>query len=63
MKIINFLQLLGLSKPTAYTNEMNGEEIFHHHDTTDGCELLDETIHMQDQPFEDDEDENYDAIS
>ena len=61
MKIINFLKLLGLSKPTAYNNEMDSEEIFHHHDSTDGSELLDETLHMKEQPFEE-EDEDYTSI-
>ncbi|KFF05363.1 hypothetical protein [Flavobacterium reichenbachii] len=62
MKIINFLRLLGLSKSAAYSTEMDSEEIFHHHDSTDGSELLDETLHMKEQPFEEDENEGYSSI-
>lgn len=58
MKIINFLQLMGLSKSAAFSTEMDNEEIFHHHDSTDGSELLDETLHMTEQPFDDNEEED-----
>jgi hypothetical protein len=61
MKIINFLRLLGLSKSTAYS-EMDSEEIFHHHDSSEGSELLDETLHMKEQPFEENEDEDYASL-
>jgi hypothetical protein len=61
MKLINFFRLLGFSKSTAYSKEMDNEEIFHHHDSTDGSEL-DETLHMQEQPFKENEDEDYASI-
>lgn len=55
MKLINFLQSIGLAKPTVYTNDSQSEPALHHHDVTEGCELLDEPGHMEEQPFEDDE--------
>lgn len=62
MKIINFFRLLGFSKTTGYSIEPGSEAEVHHHDSTDGSELLDETLHMQDQPFGENEDEDYSSI-
>ncbi|TDW51859.1 hypothetical protein EV144_101537 [Flavobacterium sp. 270] len=61
MKLIHFFRLLGISKPAGYSNEAEGEIDYHHHDTTDGCESLDET-NMHEQPFEEKEDEDYSSI-
>lgn len=62
MKIINFFRLMGLSKTTSYIIEPGSNDEVHPHDSTDGCELLDETLHMKDQPFEEDEDQDYASI-
>ncbi|KUJ62309.1 hypothetical protein AR687_07545 [Flavobacteriaceae bacterium CRH] len=62
MKIINFFRLMGLSKTTSYIIEPGSKDEVHHHDSTDGSELLDETLHMKDQPFEENEDEDYSSI-
>lgn len=62
MKLINFFRLLGISKPAAYNSESESEIDFHHHDSTDGSELLDETVHMHEQPFDDNESEDYYSI-
>lgn len=61
MRLINFLQILGLSKGAAYS-EAGKEPDYHHHDTTDGSELLDETTHMHEQPFAESEEEDYSSI-
>jgi hypothetical protein len=62
MRLVNILQLLGLSKQAGYSSESGSEFDLHHHDLTDGSELLDETLHMREQPFEDDEEEDYTSI-
>lgn len=62
MRLINILQLLGLSKQAGYSNESGSEPDLHHHDLDDGSELLDETLHMREQPFEENEDEDYASI-
>jgi len=62
MRLINILQLLGLSKQAGYSSKSENEFDLHHHDLDDGGELLDETLHMHEQPFEDHEDEDYASI-
>jgi hypothetical protein len=62
MRLINFFRLLGISKPAGYSNESENQTDYHHHDTTDGSELLEETVHTHEQPFEENEDQDYSSI-
>jgi hypothetical protein len=57
MRLIIFFRLLGISKPAAYQSESGNEIDFHHHDSTDGCELLEETVHTNEQPFDETEED------
>lgn len=59
MKLIKILQSIGLAKPTDYINDFEAESTLHHHDTTEGCELLDQTVHMYDESFEDSQQEDF----
>lgn len=61
MRLINFLQILGLSKMAGYS-DAGKEPDYHHHDTTDGSELLDETTHMHEQPFNESDEEDSASI-
>lgn len=51
MRLVNILQLLGLSKQAGYSSKSESEFDLHHHDLDDGSELLDETLHMKEQPL------------
>lgn len=62
MKLINFLRTLGWSGKPNHRNEPQTEINLHHHDLTDGCELLDETVHMQEQPFDENEEEGFTSV-
>ncbi|MDP5201900.1 hypothetical protein [Flavobacterium sp. DG2-3] len=62
MKLVNIFRILGLTKTQIHSNEEEGELNLHHHDLTDGCELLDETVHMKEQPFDENEEEDYASI-
>ncbi|OCB78297.1 hypothetical protein B0A79_12160 [Flavobacterium piscis] len=62
MRLVNILQLLGLSKQAGYSSKSESEFDLHHHDLDDGSELLDETLHMKEQPFEDREEDDYASI-
>jgi hypothetical protein len=63
MKLFNLFKIMGFSRTPVYSGEPENELNLHHHDLTDGCELLDETVHMQDQPFDENEEEDYASIS
>ena len=53
MKLFYLLRLPNQLKPSGY-NEFHTSSL-HKHDQSDGCEFLDEPIHMHEEPFEDTE--------
>lgn len=55
MKLFNFSQLLNLVKPENYSTGFENMTFSHQHDLSEGSEFLDETVHMEEQPFEDTE--------
>lgn len=59
MRRFNLLQLIGFSTTENFNTEFPEEPDFHHHDLEDGGELLDETLHMHEQPFKEHEEQNY----
>ncbi|NUY80359.1 hypothetical protein HUK80_05590 [Flavobacterium sp. MAH-1] len=59
MKILQFFSFTSITR--AFTNELGPEYIgpTHKYDSSEGCEYLDENLHMQEDAFDDTEFENY----